>query len=184
MGVTKTNLIMGPASVFGGVVGSTEPTDVSTAWDAAFRNLGATEGGVKIIVNRTFANLAADQIVDVPGRRLVLREVFVETNLAEATLDNLALLLNEPAPAAAVANVRTFQPTNGLAAIYPTAKAIGFEGLAPGGLKRRAVVRATLSIDNIEELNKKDGQKVYKARWAAEFVSDSIAPFVYLDGTA
>lgn len=184
MGVTRTNLIMGPASLYIAATGATEPTDLTTAWAVAWRNLGATDGGITIEVVEAWAKLSADQIADVPGRRLISREVFVNTSMAEPTLDNFAAALNEPTPAAAVSGVRTFEPTNGLAALNPAEKAVGFEGQAPGGYKRRIVLRSCLSIEGTKELSKKDGQKLFAVKWAAHFVSDSIAPFVYLDGTA
>ncbi|NIB31141.1 hypothetical protein HBB16_04465 [Pseudonocardia sp. MCCB 268] len=41
-----------------------------------------------------YTELAVDQIVDVPGRRLTKRDMTLQTNMAEPTLENLAVAMN------------------------------------------------------------------------------------------
>lgn len=183
MTVTKGNLIMGPGSLYLAEFGETEPTDATAAWPAGWTDFGATQDGVSFGINQEFKELEVDQVVDVPGRRLIKRDTRFKTNLAEATLENLAVALNMPASVITTATgKKTLTPTVGMIPFNPDEYAIGFEGLAPLGYKRRVIVRSALQIGNVEQVSKKDGQKVYPVEFAGHWVSDSVPPFLIIDG--
>lgn len=186
MSVTKSNLVMGPGRCYVAAFGAVEPTDATTAWDAlVWTDLGATQGGIALIVNQEFKELEVDQVIDTPGRRLIKRDTRIKTNLAEATLENLARFLNTPSSAiTAASGKKTFLPLDTISAMNPTEIAVGFEGPAPAGFLRRVVLRACLSIGNFEAAAKKDGQIVYPMEWASHFVSESVVPYKIIDGTA
>lgn len=176
MSVTSTNLIQGPATIYAGAFGAEEPATVDTAPGVDWTDLGGTRDGVELIIAKSYAVLSVDQIVDEIGRTVTERKVSVKTVLAEATLANLARVVNETAPTAGV-----FTPDTGLAAFSPEYQAILLDGIAPGGFRRRVIVRKVLSIDSVGTAYKKDGQTVFPVTFAGHWVSSSVAPFVVTD---
>lgn len=190
MAVTATNLIQGPGTLYTGAFGATEPADstVNTApASSAWTDVGGTKDGVKLTHNQEFAELEVDQIVDVVGRRLTKREFTIETNLAEATLANLALATNNAAPTAS-ASYAYLEPANDTAATQPLYKAHIFDGYAPqdtsgNTMRRRVILRKGLSTDNVEYAYGKGDQTVLKVKFSGHFVSASIRPFRIIDQT-
>lgn len=188
--VTTTNLIQGPGTLWTGAFGATEPAqtlaatiaDPSTGWT----DVGGTTDGVKLNIAQDFSELEVDQIVDVPGRRLTKRDVSIETNLAEATLENLAVANNQLRSAVntAVTNLKILSPTNDTSATQPQYTAVIVDGYAPGQFRRRVVVRKVLSTDNVEFAYEKDNQTVFSVTWSAHYVSPSVTPYVVIDALA
>jgi len=144
--------------------------------------MGATDGGVKLIANQTYAVLSVDQIVDNPERRLTTREVTVETQLAEPTMANLALALNG-GTAATAAGVATYDPVSS-APGATTYMAIILDGVAPQAFRRRVIVRKALNTANVEQDYKKDGQAYWTVTFSSHYVSSSIKPFRVIDQTS
>lgn len=194
MAVTVTNLIAGPGTVYkgtqytGSYSQSAEPGD--TAVNAApaasaWTDVGGTQDGVNLEVNREYFELEVDQIVDVPERRLTKREFFISTNLAEATVENLALIANEATTTVTSGSgFKTFIPTITTSATQPTYTPIILDGYAPSQYRRRVIGRRMLSIDPIQTTYRKDGQTMWNARWAGHYVSDSLAPYKVIDQTS
>ena len=181
MPVSTTNLIQGPATMWVGVFGATEPATIAAAPATGWTDVGGTQDGVTLAVELEFSELSVDQILDIPAQRVTKRVAKVKTNLAEPTLANLAVALNELA-ASVVAN--KFTPSNGLAAFTPNYAAILVDGIAPGGFKRRVIVRKALQIGNVESSYKKDGQTLFPVEFSSHFVTPSIAPFSWEDATS
>jgi hypothetical protein len=177
MAVTTSALTMGPGTYFDAPFGTAEPATPTTVPATGWRDVGGTQDGIELNVSEEFTELEVDQLVDVPERRRTKRELTMTTNLAETTLDNLALAINESAPAAAVANVQTLEPTTGLDAFRPAYRAAIFDGPGPSGLTRRVTARKTLSTEGTTFAYKKDGQNVYSVTRTCHHVSDSIKPF-------
>jgi hypothetical protein len=188
MAVTVTNLIAGPGTLYTGAFGATEPTDalINTAPSAStWTDTGGTQDGVSINVEREFFKLTVDQLVDVPGRRLTERDIQVVTNLAEPTLANFQLANNSGTVTASAAYA-TYEPDDTVAATQPPYKALLFDGYAPQSaaaatMRRRFIVRKTLSIETIESAYKKDDMTLYPVTFAAHYVSASIKPFRVID---
>jgi hypothetical protein len=186
MAVTTTNLIMGPADLYIASFGAVEPTDTTvntTPAASSWTDLGGTQDGVKLSIDQTYTPLEVDQIVDEPGARLTKRLFTVETNLAEATLENLKYLLND-GTAASGAGFKSFEPIYASSATQPTYRAIILDGYAPQQFRRRFVVRKVLSNDKVESTYKKDGQTLFTVKWQGFYVSASIAPFKLIDATS
>ncbi len=194
MAVTVTNLIQGPATLYKGVQytgsydHSTEPGDTAiNAVPAAsgFTDLGGTQDGVNLEVNREYAELEVDQIVDVPERRLTKREIAITTNLAEATLENLALISNEATTSVTTGSgFKTFIPTITTSATQPTYTPVILDGYAPSQFRRRVIGRRMLSIDPVQTTYRKDGQTMWNVRWAGHYVSSTLAPYKVIDQTS
>jgi hypothetical protein len=179
MAVTSTNLIQGPATLYYGLFGATEPATIATTPGAGWTDAGGTKDGVALNIETEWSELSVDQLVDVVARRRIGRKVNVKTSLAEPTL---ALLAQAVANTAPVSNV--LEGDDGLAAFAPAYGAILVDGIAPGGFRRRIILRKTLPIDNVEMAYKKDGQTLIPVTWAIHWVSTSIKPFKIEDATS
>jgi len=189
MPVTAANLIQGAATLYTGAFGATEPTDaqIASAPAVAWTDVGATVGGVAIRVNYSYAELEADQLVDVPARTLTKREFMVVTQLAEPTLAMFKLATNTEAAVVSVPGppaVTTLEPDATAAAVQPTYMALLIDGVAPNTDKRRRIiVRRALMVAQFEMAYQKDGQTVIPVEFHAHHVSDSIRPWKIIDQT-
>lgn len=179
MPVTSTNLIQGPATIYVGDFGATEPATISTAPGVGWTDVGGTKGGLELNISSEYSQLTVDQIVDIIESRRTGREITAKTSLAEATLDNLARAIANTAPAANVLSL-----DDGLAAFKPPYKAILIDGVAPGGFRRRIIIRKTLPTDAVGMSYKKDDQTVLPVTWRLHWVSASIIPMRIEDATS
>jgi hypothetical protein len=189
MGVTATNLIAGAAELHVGEFGAVEPIDTAVAAaldDEVWRDLGGTNDGVTLTVSREYLKLAVDQTVDAPGRRMTERDVTVATNLAEGTLENLALAM---AQAESSVTVGGTGPTAYAAmdllgddsGAEPDYVAVILRGRAPAGKRRNVIIRKALSTEEVESAYTKDGQTFIPVTFAAHWVSPSIRPMRIVD---
>jgi len=187
MSVTTANLVLGPATLYSGAFGATEPADSAvntTPAGSAWTDVGGTNGGLTLTINQTYTELEVDQVVDSVGRRLTKRELDITTELAEPTLNNLSLVLNGGTQATG-AGYATYDPITATSATQPTYIALLMDGWAPGGtFKRRAVLRKCLSTAKVAFLYAKDKQNVFGVTWNAHYVSNSITPFHIVDQTS
>jgi len=179
MGVTSTNLIQGPATLYFAPFGTAEPLTVAAVPAVDWVDLGGTKDGVEMAIADEYAVLEVDQIIYEIGRTRTKRMLTVKTNLAEATLENLARSINNTAPAANV-----LEGDDGVAAFIPSYGAILLDGLAPGGFRRRAIFRKVLQTDAVASSYKKDGQTLIPVTFAGHWVSTSIRPFKIEDAVA
>lgn len=179
MVVTATNLIQGPAAVWFGVFGVTEPATIATAPGAGWTDAGGTSDGVSLLVEQEWSELTVDQLIDVVHSRRTKRRARIRTNLAEPTLANFGIVLANAAPAANVLNA-----DDGLTAFAPTYGAVLLDGIAPGGFRRRIILRKTLPTDNVETSYKKDGMTLLPVTWSNHWVSTSIVPWRIEDATS
>lgn len=192
MGATVANLVQGPATLYIGTYDGTtarEPADaaVNTAPAAsAWTDLGGTTDGATININQEYKELEVDQVVDIPGRRLTKRDMSVKTNLAEPTLDNLVVALNDGTTATG-SGFKNYTPAFTDSATQPTYRALIVHGWAPGSgaanqSKRRMVLlRRVLSSDNVEFAYKKEDQTVLTVTFSVHYVSNSLSPFKIVD---
>lgn len=172
MSVTTTNLIQGPATIYAAAFGAVEPSDAVVAPGVAWADLGATREGVSLNIETEWADLTVDQIIEVVERRATGRTTSVATQLAEVTLENLARAINTAAPVGGV-----LEPGAGIEAFVPTYSAIMFDGFAPGGKRRRVIVRKVLNTEAVALANSKTDQQVIPVSFAAHYVSASIKPW-------
>lgn len=179
MTVTSTNLIQGPATLYQGPFGTVEPATLVGAPVTPWVDLGGTQGGVELMTTDTYSVMDVDQIIYEVERRRTKRVVHIKTILAEATLTNLAIALNNTTPTAGV-----FTPDDGLVAFNPPYGAVILDGIAPGGFKRRLILRKVLSTDVVGMAYKKDGQTLVPVTFTAHWISTSIRPYVVTDATS
>lgn len=187
MAVTATNLVQGPATLYSGAFGATEPADAAvntTPPASSWTDVGGTDGGVKLTIAQSYTELDVDQIVDRVGSRLTKRDFTVETSMAEPTLANLSLALNGGTSASA-AGYASFEPSFASSATQPVYKALLFDGWAPGGtFTRRVIVRKALSTDAIDLDYTKEKKTMYSVKFSGHYVSASIAPIHVVDQTS
>lgn len=186
MALTVSNLVMGPATLYTGAFGATEPADSAvntTPAASAWTDVGGTNGGLKLSIMQTYTELAVDQIVDSPGRRLTKRELKVTTTMAEPTLANLSLTLNGGTSATG-ANYANYDPNYATSATQPTYVALLMDGYAPNSFRRRAIVRKALSTANVDTEYDQAKQTFFTVEWTTHYVTASIAPFHLVDQTS
>lgn len=186
MSITTANLTQGPATVYVGDFGATEPDDTavaSTPAASAWTDIGGTLGGSTITVARQYAVLQVDQVVDEVERRLTGRTITVETQMAEPTLENFKLALNGGTSASG-SGFKSYEPDDDTSATQPTYKAVLLDGFGPSGKRRRVIVRKVLSVGDIKAVDSKTDQKVFAVQFAGHYVSSTIKPFKKIDATA
>lgn len=188
MPVTTTNLIQGPADLFHGALGVTEPADADiigtdfqdTAAAANYTDCGGTQGGVTLELNQEYGELECDQIVDVPESRLIKRITKVNTNLAEPTLANFKLAANGGTITQG-SGYKTYDPTMDNSAVSPDYSALLFQGIAPGGYRRWAVIRKVINEATVGQEHQKDGQTLVPVEFKSHYVSQAIKPYRKID---
>lgn len=187
MAVSTTNLIQGPGTLYTGAFGATEPADTAVnaaVDDGVWTDIGGTTDGCQLSIMQEFSELAVDQIVDVPGRRLTKRDFSLTTNMAEPTLENLAVAMNAGSVTTGGTGATQFkklEPTSDTSATQPTYKALILDGYAPEQYRRRVIVRKVLSTNNVDFSYTKDSQTVFSVTFSAHYVSPSIKPFAIVD---
>ncbi|MCX4232804.1 hypothetical protein [Streptomyces ortus] len=186
MAQSATNLIAGPALLYTGAFGATEPADTAvnaTPAASAWTEVGFTQDGVKLVGDQAFLEFEVDQTNTTPERRQTKQDWMVETTLAEATLENLSLTMNGGTTASG-AGFKSWEPNETTSATQPTYKALIMDGYAPQQFRRRAIVRKALSTDGFEVAYVKDKQTVLAVKWAAHWVSSSIRAVHIVDQTS
>lgn len=183
MTVTVTNLLAGPATaVHVGLTGTTEPVGWA-APGAGFRDIGGTQGGLRVLADRELFRMEVDQIPMRVGSDLVMEDFSVQTSLAEATLDNYALTVNaaDDAVDESTAGQRRLSLGKADTAAAPVYRCLIIDGRAPNGKKRRVIVRKVLSTASVEVGKQRGGQTVFPVTWTAHYVSASIPAIDWID---
>jgi len=188
MPVVPSNLLQGPGTLYLGLFGATEPLDtaLNTAPATGWTDAGGTQDGLTLEIDQTWAQLDVDQVVDIPEARLTKRFMTLQTNLAEATLENLARSINlDPATAVVTGTgVKSLEPASDVTSTQPKYLAGIFDGFAPGGFRRRIIARKMLNMEKSGLAYKKDGQTLIPVTFTCFYVSASIKPWRMIDGTA
>lgn len=190
MPVTTANLIAGPATLYIGAYGATEPADTavnSTPATSAWTDLGATQDGLTLAVNMEFFELEVDQVIWVMERRNSKIDPRVKTNLAEATLENFKYAMNSVGTAASGSGYKSFVPDVANSATQPTYVALIVDGWAPmvsgAGKRRRVILRKCLQMGNIETAYKKAGQTLFPVEFGIHYIDSSTTPLKIIDQT-
>ena len=152
---------------------------------SAWTYTGFTNDGITITIEQEFAELTVDQLADRIGRKLTGRNLAIQANLAEATLENLTLGLNGGTITTA-AGYKYYDPVYDGSELQPTYIALLFDGYAPASAagvskRRRFLVRKSIQTENVESAYKKGDMTLVPTTFAAHYVSDTVAPFRIID---
>lgn len=170
--ITPSNVLQGPAQVFTGNFGATEPANAGAVIDStAWKFVGATDGGATVTVAQTYSNMTVDQVALAVGTRLTGQTVELATTLAEATLANLKRAVND------ITTGTTFELGSEIANADPHYSAILLKGLAPGGTPRLVIIRRALSTANVALAFKKADMTVIPVTFSGFYVSKSVSAF-------
>lgn len=177
MAVTVTNLVMGPGDLWVGTFGATEPADADAAPGVGWTNVGGTTGGTKVSAAQSYSDFELDQLALPAGARMTKQAYTMSTTLAEVTLANLRIALNQTADAGTTLSlpgeISNADP-NYQAALLVTPK--------PGGGNRLVILRRVLSTANMDIDWTKDKQSGVPLTFTAYYVSPTVDP-IFLDET-
>lgn len=194
MAVTASNLIMGPSQVYWATFGTTFPGD-STATVAAgapagsWTDLGGTNGGVELGIDQTVTNLEVDQIIMPVGGRVTAESVMLTVNMAELTLNNLQVALNQQATVSTFSTYSTLDPVVTSSATQPLYTSLIVDGWAPTlatGQPGRARFELYKSLAHVKLAHKfdKKGQTLWAVPFEAYFVAAGQTPYHVIYQTA
>lgn len=182
-------MIQGPATLYTGLVGATEPLDtaLNTAPATGWTDVGGTKGGLTLTIGTTLTELDVDQILDNVGDVITARTVTLATSFAEATLVNLARVYNvaDTVVAAGTTPVGSmFEPVSDVTSFAPVYRAFIMDGIAPGGFRRRVIIRKAIQTSASALPHSPTEQTVIPATFRTTYVSTAIKPFRIIDGIA
>jgi hypothetical protein len=149
---TPTNVRVGPGKLYIAPVGSTEPTGLSGAWDAAWVRVGYTDEGSMFGFDQTFEDIEVEEEYDAIDTLQTQRSIMVSFAAAELTATNLQRALNGGTIETA-GEVITFEPP---AAGEVTRVAIGWES---DDAKERWVFRRCVQRGSVEIARRKAPNK-------------------------
>lgn len=133
---------VGPGFLRIAPLGSTEPTDLATAWPGAWVLLGYTDEGPEFATEQTFENVMVAEELDPIATFQTARSTRVNFAAAEMTARNLQIALNGGEINVA-GDVTTFEPPETGDYTYVM---LGWE--ATDGLERW-IFRKALSVDSV-----------------------------------
>jgi hypothetical protein len=191
--ITPFNICQGPATLYWGAFGTTEPLDsaVTSAPGAGWTDVGGTADDTPVVleVDMTYTDQAVDQLVDMVGGRLTKRTVQLTASMEEATLNNLTVATNQLTSQSTQATYSTLDPLTTSSASQPTYTAFIIDGWAPTlntgvAARRRIIVRKCLTSSKIALSYEKSKPVLFATTWTAYYVSASVPLFHIIDQTA
>lgn len=147
---------VGPGWLYIAPLGSTEPTNLTTAWetvDTDWVNLGYTDGGTTFVFDQTFEDVTVDQEYDPVATLQTARQVTLNVQAAELTAENLQTAFNGGTIVGPTGGLITFEPPD--AGDFDHVM-VGWE--ATDALERW-VFRKCLQVGNVEIARRKAPDK-------------------------
>lgn len=169
---------VGPGRLYIAPVGSTEPTDLSTAWAAAWVDLGYTEDGHAFSTSPTFEPVEVAEEVDPISYEMTGRQMSIAFTLAQVTAANLSRALNGGV-VATVGATTTFEPPAPGAEVRV---ALGWQSV---DAKERWIFRKCMQTGDVEIARRKAPVKgSIAANFMCEIVAGGAKPFKAIFETA
>lgn len=186
-------VIQGAGRMYTGLFSATaafEPalTAVNVAPQAsAWTFSGFTSDGITVTIDQTFSEMRVDQLADRVGTKMTERQLSLATNLAEATLENFTLGLNSGTITTG-SGYKLYEPVYDGTELQPIYIATLFDGYAPSSAagvskRRRIIIRRAISTENVEMAYQKDNLTLVPVTFTSHYVSDTVAPFRFIDET-
>lgn len=92
-GGNPDNIQLGPGRLYYAPIGTAEPTNASSALDAAYKVIGYTEDGSEVQIGLTSESIMVSEELDAVDEVLTERLTMVSLEMAEVTRRRLALVL-------------------------------------------------------------------------------------------
>jgi hypothetical protein len=194
VGLVTTNLVVGPATLYYGVFGTTEPaySAIASTPGAGWTDVGMTADGTAILleIDQTITDFGAEQLIDDIAGRVTKRVIQITATLLEATLQNMQLALNGLATITGGVGYSVLDPITASAASQPNYTAFILDGWAPTtgttetACRRRVAVRKCLSSSKVDLEYEKTKPATYMTTWKGYYVSPSVAPYEVTDQTS
>lgn len=191
--INPNNVILGPARIWVGAFGVTEPAisnaalvvDPSTGWSY----LGATSGGATWEVDLTITRVPADQWIDDVIGRTTKRAVSLTTNLLEGTLANMLVALNNIGTitvGTGISSMTSAQPNSATPSQYASVLIDGWAPVLGSGAaaRRRGIFRKCLNETKLANILDPVKPGMFALNFGTFGVSDSIDPYIVEDQTA
>lgn len=184
MGVNVANILGGPMDVFEAPVGTPEPTEAdnltSVVLNAAWRDCGGSNGGLKLAIAQSFGKVTADQTVDTLASMASERSVTAELSLLESSMLNLKMI-NNGGTVASGALTEKYEPVNNTVATPPTYRALLYRGVsAVNGKTAIFIQRRCLNTSDSQFSFVKDNATMWGVTMTSHYVSSLIGPFCFL----
>ena len=184
--MTEADLLIGPAYIYYKTAGfsaanptANEPADSaynSAPASSSWTFLGPTDGLTQKI-DETYVKLKAGQKVDPMGARRTAREVSVATSMQKMTLANLKWALNGGTFTSG-GTVDAYTPDNESdSGVVPPYSALLVDGYAPGGYRRRVILRKVLSTGGVSWKASMEDQSAFDVSVDSFYVDDSTPSF-------
>lgn len=187
MAITATNLCGGPGNLYRGAFGATEPadTDVGTTPPASsWTDVGATTDGVTLEIEQEFFQFQVDQVDEDVESRRTRHSFMINTNLAEVTLDNLAVILNSTTSSGSGSGYESLSAGAATAGQNSTYSALILDGPADSAAAlhtRRFIGRKMLNTANVSVAYTKGAMTVFAVSWRGHWVSSAIPSYKIID---
>lgn len=155
-------------------------------------DVGGTADGTSVLleVEHSLTNINVEQLIDPIGARVSKRVIQVTAVLAEATLNNLNLAMNQLLTISPGSGYTVADPISTITSVQPTYMAILIDGFAPTtgtdetSCRRRMVVRKALSSSKADLEYEKTKMNLFHTTWTGFWVSSSVSPFEITDQTS
>jgi hypothetical protein len=193
--IQPQNAVMGPATVYVGAFGATEPAYSaigSPPNSAVWTDVGGTADNTAVLleVEHSLTNIVVEQLIDPIGARVTKRVIQVTVVLAEATLANLNLAMNNLLTISQGTGYSVADPLTSITSVQPSYTAILIDGWAPttgtteSACRRRMIIRKCLSSSKADLEYEKTKPVLYHTTWTGFYISSSVAPFEIVDQTS
>lgn len=193
MSVNPNNLTMGPSFIYTSPTGTAEPADSAVTPDgyltppaSPWVDVGGTESGVSFDIEDTITDLEVDQIIMPVGGRLTKRMIQVTTTMAEMTLANLNLAMNQGLTIGEEGSFATADMSVGTSATQLPYTALCIYGWAPllqtgRPALRRIIVRKVLSQPKVTLDYEQAKKGTVAVTWKAYYISSGLSPIHITD---
>lgn len=176
--IIPAEVLQGPADLFGGEFGATEPANAEAIIDTlVWEFLGATDGGATVEIGQTYTPMMVDQVALAVGSRLTEQTGTLATSLAQATMKNMKRALN-----AATLTGTTFGLKSKISNVEPTYRAYLLKGLSPEGTPRLVFIRRALSTENVAMAWTKEDKTMIPVTFSAFYISETVDA-IFVDDT-
>jgi hypothetical protein len=192
MAIQPLNIVMGPATVYTGAFGATEPAYsaiTSPPSSSVWTDVGATADGTSVLleIEHSLTDIHVEQLVDPVGGRVSKRVIQVTVDLEEATLANLNLAMNQLLTISSGSGYAVGDLLTAPTSLQPTYMALLIDGWAPTAgtseaeCRRRMIIRKCLSSSKADLEFEKTKPTTYHTTWTAYWISSSISPVEIVD---